>query len=150
MNKLKVSPSPHFLSNNTTTSIMADVVIALIPAFIMGIYIFGVKTALITAVCVVSCVVFEYLTRLVMKRENTISDLSAVVTGVLLAFNLPVTIPLWVCVIGSFMAIVIVKQLFGGIGQNFANPAIAARIILFVSFAGHMTNWVAPKSVDAV
>ncbi len=115
--------------------------------------IFSECALLLAAVYAASCVVFEFLCRKIMKRDNTIGDLSAVVTGVILAMNLPVTLPLWMAVIGSFMAIVIVKQLFGGIGQNFANPAITARIVLMLSFPAAMTNWVVPffyKGVDAV
>ncbi|WP_077534247.1 RnfABCDGE type electron transport complex subunit D [Massiliimalia massiliensis] len=150
MGNFVVTPSPHITSNNKTSIIMRDVVIALMPALVAANVVFGIRALLVTAVCVLSCVLFEYLSRLVMKKENTISDLSAVVTGVLLAYNLPVTIPLWIAVIGSFIAIVVVKQMFGGIGQNFANPALTARIVLFASFAVHMTNWVEPFAVDTV
>lgn len=145
MEKLIVTSSPHVKSNNTTSTIMRDVIIALIPALIASNIIFGLRAGLVTAVCVASCVGFEYLSRKIMNKKNTISDLSAVVTGIILAFNLPSTMPLWMCVIGSFVAIVVVKQLFGGIGQNFANPAITARIVLLVSFGTQMTNWAAPK-----
>ena len=145
MEKLIVTSSPHVKSSTTTSTIMRDVIIALIPALIASNIIFGLRAGLVTAVCVASCVGFEYLSRRIMKKSNTISDLSAVVTGIILAFNLPSTMPLWMCVIGSFVAIVIVKQLFGGIGQNFANPAITARIVLLVSFGTQMTNWAAPK-----
>ena len=145
MEKLIVTSSPHVKSSNTTSTIMRDVIIALIPALIASNIIFGLRAGLVTAVCVASCVGFEYLSRRIMKKSNTISDLSAVVTGIILAFNLPSTMPLWMCVVGSFVAIVIVKQLFGGIGQNFANPAITARIVLLVSFGTQMTNWAAPK-----
>lgn len=144
MNKLVVSPSPHILSTDTTSNIMVNVIIALFPALLVAIFSFGYRALLVTLVCIISCVAFEYLTRKIMKKVNTIGDFSAVVTGILLAFNLPPTIPLWICVIGSFFAIVIVKQLFGGIGQNFANPAITARIILFVSFSTYMTTWSEP------
>lgn len=152
MNKLIVSPSPHIFSKNSTTNIMFDVLLALFPALVVAIFSFGYHAIIVTLVCVVSCVGFEYLSRRVMKRDNTISDLSAVVTGVLLAFNLPPAIPIWVCIIGSFFAIVIVKQMFGGIGQNFANPAITARIILFVSFPTYMSTWSQPFSggVDTI
>ncbi len=154
MNKLIVSPSPHILSNNSTANIMFDVILALFPAMFVSIVYFGARALIVTLVCVVSCVGFEYITRKIMKRENTISDFSAAVTGILLAFNLPPAIPLWVAVIGCFFVIVIVKQLFGGIGQNFANPAITARIILFVSFSTYMTTWTNPfaykHSVDMV
>lgn len=144
MNKLIVSPSPHFLSHNSTSNIMFDVVVALLPALLVSVVLFGLSALWVTMTCVVSCVAFEYIVRKVMKRSNTISDLSAVVTGMLLAFNLPTDIPLWICIIGSFFAIVVVKQLFGGIGQNFANPAATARIILFVSFSTYMSNWAQP------
>ena len=148
--KLTVSASPHVKGPATVTGIMFDVIIALCPAAIASVAIFGLRAALVIAVCTGSCVAFEYLSRRIMKRGSTIGDLSAVVTGVLLAFNLPVSIPLWMCVIGSGVAIVIVKQLFGGVGQNFANPAITARIVLLVSFASAMTHFPLPKSVDAV
>lgn len=154
MKKLTVSASPHVRSSFTVPGIMLDVIIALIPALIASIVIFGFRSLLITAVCVVSCVAFEYISRKIMKRDNTISDLSAIVTGMLLAFNLPVTIPLWMCVIGCFFAIVVVKQFFGGIGQNFVNPAIGGRIVMLVSFSSAMTNWSEPlkwkEGLDAV
>lgn len=150
--KLTVSSSPHVKSPMTVTRIMADVIISLIPAGVAGTLIFGGRALLVMAVCILSCVVFEYLSRKILKRSNTLGDLSAVVTGLLLAYNLPVQIPLWMCVIGSFVAIVIVKQLFGGIGQNFANPAITARIVMLVSFASAMTNFTNPTlwKYDAV
>jgi electron transport complex protein RnfD len=144
MNRLIVSPSPHDENKISTKWVMLNVIIALMPALLAGFFYFGPRAIILTAVCVGSCVLFEYLSRRLMKRDNTIGDLSAVVTGVILAMNLPSTLPLWMAVIGSFVAIVIVKQLFGGIGQNFANPAITARIVLMVSFPAAMTNWVAP------
>ena len=147
---LTVSASPHTKAPATTRSIMLDVIIALIPAGIAGIAIFGLRAAAVIAVCVASAVLFEALSVKLMKRPRSIGDLSAVITGLLLAYNLPVRIPLWMCVIGAFVAIVIVKQLFGGIGQNFANPAITARIVLLVSFASAMTNFTAPLAADAV
>ena len=153
MSQLIVSPSPHIRSERTTRNIMLDVIIALCPAVIASVILFGWRAFLIEAVCVASCVLIEYLCRLLMKREQTIGDLSAVVTGLLLALNLPVTIPMWVAVFGCFIAIAVTKQLFGGIGQNFANPAIAARVILLASFGGYMTNFTAPfgySGVDAV
>ncbi len=139
--KLTVSASPHVRSPHTATGIMLDVIIALIPALIAAIVIFGTQVLLVTLVCVGSAVLSEYLCRKVMKRHQTIGDLSAVVTGLLLAFNLPVSIPLWIAALGSIIAIVVVKQMFGGIGQNFVNPALAARIILLVSFPSKMTGW---------
>lgn len=144
MDKLVVSPSPHDENYTKTSDIMRDVLIALAPALIAATYIFGLRALLLTAVCVASCVVTEYICRKLMKRPNTIGDLSAVVTGVILAFNLPVTLPIWQAVLGSFIAIAVVKQLFGGLGQNFANPAITARIVLMVSFPAQMTRWALP------
>ena len=144
MNKLFVEASPHIRSAWTTQKIMMNVLIALCPALIASTYIFGLKALLLTVICCACCVLFEYLFSLITKRENTISDLSAVVTGMLLAFNLPVDLPIYMAVIGCFIAIVIVKCLFGGIGQNFANPAITARIALMLSFTASMTKWTAP------
>ena len=151
--KLVVSASPHLRTKDTTTRIMLDVIIALLPALGASTAIFGPRVLAITATTVLSAVLSEYVARKVMKRHNTLKDLSAVVTGLILAFNLPVSIPLWMAAIGSFFAIVVVKQFFGGIGQNFANPAIAARIFLLISFGQQMGNWTAPlawKSADAV
>ena len=150
--KLVVSASPHLRSTQTTTRIMLDVILSLIPALIAAIFIFGPRVITVTAVSVSSAVLAEYVSRKVMKRHQTIGDLSAVVTGLILALNLPVTIPYWIAAIGSVVAIVVVKQFFGGIGQNFANPAIAARIFLLVSFGQAMGNWTAPLSwkTDAV
>lgn len=144
--KLTVSASPHVRSRETTTGIMFDVIIALIPALVMSVVYFGTRALVLTAVTVGTAVLAEFLSRKAMKRENTISDLSAVVTGLLIALNLPATCPLWVAAIGSVIAIVVVKQMFGGIGQNFVNPAITARIILMVSFPTAMARWVVPFS----
>ena len=123
---------------------MLNVVLAMIPALVCAVIFFGFRALMLTCVSVLACVLFEYLARRVMKRDNTIGDLSAVVTGVLVAFNVPVTLPVWMLIIGDFVAIVVAKQMFGGIGQNFANPAILARIVLLVSFPAQMTTWVAP------
>ena len=153
MNQLIVSPSPHTRSSVTTRSIMLDVVIALLPALAVAAWLFGGRALLVAAVCVGSSVLLEFLCRRLMKRDQTIGDLSAVVTGLLLALNLPVGIPLWVAIFGCFIAIVVVKQLFGGIGQNFANPAMAARVILLASFSGYMTARSVPGdylAVDAI
>ena len=146
---LIVSSSPHVVDTTNTTKIMLDVIIALIPAFIISGLIFGPRAILLTITCVVSCIVFEYLFERITKKENTIGDLSAVVTGVLLSFNLPSGFPYWMAVVGSFVAIVVVKQLFGGIGQNFANPAITARIVLLLSFGIPMTTWPVAKPMMA-
>ena len=152
--KLNVNSSPHLHCGETTTGIMLDVIIALLPALVMSAVLFGPRTLLIAALSVAACVGFEYGFRRLIGRDNTISDLSAVVTGLLLAFNLPATIPLWMVVIGDFVAIVIVKQFFGGIGQNFVNPALVGRIVLMISFPAEMTSkeWIMPlafKSADA-
>lgn len=145
MNNLIVSSSPHQNSEITTQKIMLAVILALIPAAVAsGIY-FGIRAISLIIVCTVSCMLFEYASRRVMKREQTVNDFSAALTGILLAFNLPVTIPYWIAILGCFVAIVIVKQLFGGIGQNFANPAITARIFLMISFTPQMTTWAIPK-----
>ena len=141
MRKLISSVSPHVNSPLTTQRIMLDVVLALVPAGIASAIIFGWRALLVIGVCVAVCVFSEWGFEKICKKENTISDLSAVVTGMLLAYNLPVSIPIWQAALGSVIAIVVVKQLFGGIGQNFANPAITARIIM-------MTAWVFPDAVS--
>ena len=150
--KLIVSSAPHAVGPVSTQRIMGTVLIALIPAFIVGIYQFGYRAATLTAVCVIACVVFEYLFNMIMKKKQTVSDLSAVLTGVLLAFNLPAGLPYWIAVVGCFAAIVVVKGLFGGLGQNIVNPAVTARIFLFIAFATEMTTWPTAKGtgVDAV
>ena len=144
MDKLIVSSSPHFNGKRTTQNIMLDVIIGLAPAMLASIVYFGVKAAAVILTCVASCVLSEFLCRKVMKRPQTVGDLSCVVTGVLLALNLPATIHPLIAVFGSVVAIVVVKQMFGGIGQNFVNPALTARIILMNSFPARMTHWVAP------
>ena len=141
-----VSSSPHIKSNDSVQGIMRDVIIALIPATIAGIYFFGVKALLVTLVSVVSCIAAEALWQKLAHRKVTIGDLSAVVTGLLIAFNLPAAVPLWLPAIGGFFAIIIVKQFFGGIGQNIMNPALAARAFLLASWPVHMTNF----TVDGV
>ena len=138
---LLVSPSPHVRDKSSTTRIMLDVIIALVPALIASVIFFGPRALLVVAVCVATCVLCEWGFEKICKRDVTVGDLSAVVTGMLLAFNLPSTIPLWQAVFGSVVAIVVVKQLFGGIGCNFANPAITARIVMLISFAGTMSNF---------
>ena len=147
--KLTVSSSPHIKNSDTTTGIMLDVIIALLPATVFGIILFGVSAALLIAVCIVSCVAFEYLFNKLFKNEGSIKDLSAVVTGLLIALNLPSHFPVWMAIIGCFAAIVVVKQMFGGLGHNFVNPAIAARIILLISFPSYMTTYYEPF-VDTV
>ena len=141
MKALNISCSPHIRDNITTRAIMLDVLIALVPALVASVVIFGMRALIVTAVCVVCAVGSEYLFERGLKRPITITDLSAAVTGVLLAFCLPVSIPYWIAGLGSIIAVVVVKQLFGGIGKNFANPAITARVILLISFGGAMSSW---------
>lgn len=138
---LQVSSSPHIRDNSSTQRIMLDVVLALVPTIAVSIFVFGARALLIILLTVVSAVFFEYLARRVMQRYNSISDLSAIVTGLLLALNLPPTVPFWIPIIGAFVAVVIVKQMFGGIGNNFVNPAMASRVILMLSFPTFMTRW---------
>lgn len=147
---LTVSPSPHIKSGVTTSKIMRDVILALTPACIWGIIQFGLSAALLLVVSVASAVFFEWGTEKILHRKNSIRDLSAVVTGMLVAMNLPAGVPLWLPVIGTFVAIVVVKQLFGGIGKNFLNPALAARVFLFLSWSDKMATFPAPRGVDAV
>ena len=148
--KLFVSSSPHLRSKKTTTGIMLDVIIALMPALIMAVVYFGFKALLLAFICTATCVLTEYICRKVMKRKNTISDLSAVVTGLLLALNLPVDISPFIAVFGCVVAIVVVKQMFGGIGFNFVNPALAARVVLMVSFPTAMTTWTNTRFMETV
>lgn len=155
MNKrnLIVSSAPHVVSPVNTSRIMLDVIIALVPAVAMATFVFGMRALLLTAVCAASCVFFEYAVEKILKRDVTIGDMSAAVTGVILSLNLPANLPFWMACVGSFIAIVIVKQLFGGMGQNFANPAITARVALFIGFATAMTNFplpVAQQTADAI
>ncbi|MGM9684388.1 MAG: RnfABCDGE type electron transport complex subunit D [Eubacteriales bacterium] len=139
MDTLLVSPSPHVRSRVSTRSIMADVIIALLPTAVASVILFGARALAIMAVCVGVCVASEFLYERILKKPVTVGDLSAVVTGILLAFNLPIGIPLWQAAFGSAVAIIVVKQLFGGIGRNFANPAITARIVMLLSFSGSMS-----------
>ena len=141
MEKLLVSSSPHLRSGTSTQRIMLDVIIALCPALIASFVFFGPRALLLVAVTVLSCVLSEYVSRKIMKRSNTVPDLSCIVTGLLLAFNLPVSLNPLMAAFGGMVAIVVVKQMFGGIGQNFVNPALTARIILMNSFPGDMSTW---------
>lgn len=144
MQKMNISSSPHITSSENTSGIMLDVIFALLPATVCGIYFFGFHALLIIAVSVASAVVSEYIWCRAIKKEPSLRDLSAIVTGLLLALNLPPTLPLWMAAVGSAVAIIVVKQMFGGIGHNFANPAITARIALMVSFPTAMTTFVDP------
>ena len=142
---LNVSSNPHVRDKMTTGRIMQLVVLALLPTTLFGIWNFGFRALLVVLVTVASSVFFEWLYNRLMHKKNTINDFSAVVTGLLLALNMPPQIPLWMPVLGSAFAIIVVKQLFGGLGQNFMNPALAARCFLMISFAGKMTNFAVDK-----
>jgi len=146
LEKLIVPFSPHMRGRMTTSRIMLDVIIALIPSLIAAILIFGPRAALVTAVCVAACVVFEAGFQILTKKPVTTGDFTPVITGMLIAFGLPVTIPIWQAVFGCFVAIIVVKQLFGGLGKNFANPAITARVVMFLAFSTTMTAWHLPAN----
>ena len=141
-----LSSSPHTHSHASVSRIMLDVIIALLPTTAAGIWFFGMPAVWTIATCVSTCIVTEAVCRLAMKRDNTIGDFSAVVTGLLLALNLPAGIPLWMAVVGSVFAIFIAKQVFGGLGMNPFNPALAARAFMLISFTGPMTTWLKPIS----
>ena len=143
-NKLIVTAAPHITSTDTTQKIMQRVCLALCPTLIASVIIFGINALILVAVTVVACVFFEWGYCKLMHRENPTGDFSAVVTGMLLAFNLPATLPWWMAIVGAFIAIVVVKQLFGGLGYNFANPAIVGRIAMAMGFAGAMSNYPHP------
>ena len=151
MNKLIVTAAPHIHENVSTRKLMGKVCIALLPALVASCFIFGIDALFLTAVSAAACVGFEALWNIMMKKEQTIGDLSAVVTGMLVAFNVPAGFPVWMLIIGDLIAIIIVKQLFGGIGYNFANPAIVARIVLALSFTSEMTTYRFPAAkIDAL
>ena len=154
MSKLLVSPSPHIHSKDSTRSLMLDVVIALIPAVICSVVFYGWQELLVLGVSVASCVLLEWaITKYMLKKPSTVGDLSAVITGILLALNLPYTTPWWVVFIGAVVAIGVAKMTFGGLGQNIWNPALVGRVFLLVSFPTYMTTWSAPKGLfgaDAV
>ena len=141
MDQLTVSSSPHIVTKNDTRRVMLDVLIALLPAVIASVIFYGWRALVLSVVCVLACNLFEFGYTRLTHRPDTILDLSASVTGVLLSQNLPASLPIWMAVVGCFFAIVIVKQLFGGIGKNFANPAITARIMLFLCFATEMNTF---------
>ncbi len=141
-----VTSSPHIKSDKTVRSVMRDVIIALTPAAIGAALFFSLRAIVIIAVSIASCVLFEFLYNLIMKKKQTIGDLSAVVTGLLLGFNMPVAVPIYLPVIGAAFAIIVGKMLYGGLGKNIANPALCGRIFLFLSFSSYMTTWVSPMS----
>ena len=151
-NLLNVSASPHVRDNVSTKSIMRDVAIAMLPTSIFGVVNFGINALLLIVACVATCVLSEYIWQKAMKKKVTVGDYSAVVTGMILALNLPATLPLWIAILGSVFAIIVVKQLYGGLGQNFMNPALAARCFLLISFTSRMTDFSVNSvaGVDAV
>ena len=147
MNKLlNVSSSPHVRSGVTTKNIMYDVAIAMIPATVWGVMQFGLYSLLVVAATVLSCVLSEYVFEVLMKKPVTISDGSALVTGMILGLNMPPSIPIWMPVLGGVFSIIVVKQLYGGLGQNFMNPALAGRCFLLISFAGSMNSFIDPMT----
>ena len=141
---LIVSHAPHINGSDTVPKIMLDVIIALMPALIVGVFVFGMRALIVALTCVISSAVAEYIWCRILKKPNSTGDLSAVVTGLILALNVPASLPLWMAVIGSVFAIIIVKQFFGGIGHNFMNPALGARAFLMASWALAMTRWYTP------
>lgn len=145
-NKLIVTAAPHITSKDSTQKIMQRVCIALLPTLAVSVFVFGINALILTAITVAACVAFEYGYCKMVGREIPVADFSAVVTGLLLAYNLPASLPWWMAIVGAFIAIVIVKQLFGGMGYNFANPAIVARIALAVGFAGRMASYPKPDN----
>ena len=147
-NLLSLSASPHIHSGRSTSAIMRDVLIALVPTTVAGTVIFGLRALLVVAVCVISCVLLEALYNIIVKKDQTVGDLSAAVTGLLLALNLPANVPIWQCVVGCVFAIVLVKCLFGGIGRNLVNPAITARVLMLVAFS-NLAKAAFPANVDA-
>lgn len=150
-NKLVVSPSPHVHSGDSIQKNMYGVLIALIPAFLVAVYVFRLDAVIITALSVLFCMGFEYLiAKFIMKKEPTVFDGSAIITGVLLAFNVPSNLPIWILALGCLFAIGVVKMAFGGLGNNIFNPAIAGRIFLLISFPAQMTTWPAPATAAAV
>lgn len=147
LSQIKVSSSPHIRSDDSTQLIMIDVIIALVPALAVAVFVFGFRSLTLTLTSVVFCVLFEGLYQRILKKPVTVKDCSAIVTGILLAFCLPVATPLWVVILGDAFAIIIVKQLYGGIGKNFMNPALAGRAFLTAAFPGHLTNFTKPQVV---
>ena len=142
---LVVSSAPHLVTNMDTSKIMLMVLIGLAPSFLVSIYVFGARVIALTAVCIAASMFFEWAWNKLMHKPQTVGDLSAAVTGTLIAFNVPSGLPYWIAIVGCFVAIIVVKQLYGGIGKNVVNPAITARIVLFISFATQMTTWPLPR-----
>ena len=150
LSKISVSPAPHISKKLSTQRVMADVIIGLTPTMIAAVLFFRLQAVLVLAACVVSCMLSEWVCNLIRKKPNSLRDLSAALTGVILALSLPPTAPIWMCVIGSAFAIVICKMLFGGLGSNVFNPAMAARVFLTASFGAFMTTWTVPATLGDV
>lgn len=148
--ELKISPSPHISKHLSTTSVMLDVIIALVPAIIAAGIFFRIQAVVLIGTCVISCVISEWLCNVIRKKPNSLGDLSAVVTGIILAFSLPPHFPYWACIIGSVFAIVIGKMVFGGLGANIFNPAMAGRCFLTACFGAFITTWTVPATIDTV
>ena len=144
MNKLIVSSAPHIRTKKDTPGVMLDVIIALLPTLIAGVVIFGIRALLVVATCVLASVVSEFLFNIIVKKNQTIFDLSAIVTGLILGLNLRADAPVWQCIVGSVFAIIVVKCLFGGLGQNFANPAVTARVFLLICFSNTLAGGARP------
>ena len=149
LSKITVSPAPHISQKLSTRGVMLDVIIGLAPAMAAAVWFFRLQAALVILTCVTACMASEWMCNLIRKKPNSLGDLSAVVTGLILAFSLPPAIPLWAAVIGSAFAVIICKMLFGGLGANIFNPAMAARVFLAASFGMLMTTWTVPATVDA-
>jgi electron transport complex protein RnfD len=149
LSKITVSPAPHISQKLSTQRVMLDVIIGLVPAMAAAVWFFRLQAALVILTCVTACMASEWICNVIRKKENSLWDLSAVVTGLILAFSLPAAAPLWMCVLGSVFAIVICKMLFGGLGANIFNPAMAARAFLTASFGALMTTWTVPATIDA-
>ena len=143
--KLIVSSSPHLVTTLDTQKTMLIVMACLLPSLAVSTYVFGPRVIALTVVSIACCMFFEWGWNKLMKKTQTVTDMSAALTGMLLAFNVPASLPYWILIVGDFTAIIVIKQLFGGIGKNLVNPAITARIVLFISFASDMTNWTAPR-----
>lgn len=143
-----VSSAPHIVTDMDTTRVMGNVIIALLPALCVGIYVFGARVLILAVSCVLGSMFFEWGYNKITHKRQTIGDLSAALTGLLISMNVPSSLPIWMGLFGCFVAVVIVKQLYGGIGKNFVNPAITGRIVLFISFAGQMSSWPTPRMAD--
>ncbi len=147
-NNLIVSASPHLVTAMDTQKTMLMVILALIPSLVVSTFVFGVSSLILTAVCVAASMFFEWAWNKLLKKRQTVMDFSAALTGLLIAYNVPSELPLWIAIVGCFVGVVVIKQLFGGIGKNIVNPAITARIVLFISFATEMTTWPVPRMVS--